>query len=72
MYKIWDDLSLYPSLSLEEFETILKLQEKGRNGTITQDEINTVNALIEKDREEFNKIMTDEELNEMLLKEQKQ
>ena len=72
MYKIWDDLSLYPSLSLEEFETILKLQEKGRNGTITQDEINTVNALIETDREEFNKIMTDEELNEMLLKEQKQ
>lgn len=45
MYKVWDELSLYPFLSEKESILLNDLILKGLEGTITQEEINLVDEL---------------------------
>lgn len=69
MYKIWDSASIYPSLSKEEAIKVFELQDKGRKGIITQEEIDYVNALIEKDEKACKPTLSIEELRKLEIKE---
>ena len=65
MYKVWDELSLYPFLSYEESKLINELMMKGVNGTITQEEINLVDELREKNLQLGGGKLSKEKLREL-------
>lgn len=69
MYKQWDITVFLSFLSDEELETVHKLMKKGENGTITQEEIDIVDRLLEKNeshiqappKEEFDRMVQEAE-----------
>lgn len=68
MYKVWDELCLYPFLSYEEAKLINELMMKGLEGTITQEEINLVEKLRKKNLELGGGKLSKEKLKELEIK----
>ena len=70
MYRNWDEIPFLVFLSEKEYQTVRELMEKGRNGTITQEESDLVDNLLEKNNshyecpppEEFDRLLKEEEL----------
>ena len=70
MYRNWDEIPFLVFLSEKEYQTVRKLMEKGRKGTITQEESDLVDNLLEKNNshyecpppEEFDRLLKEEEL----------
>ena len=69
MYRKWDLQVLLAFLSKEEYNTVIRLMDKGREGTITQEEADIVDRLIEKNNSHIES-PSDEELERMLKEEE--
>ena len=68
MYKVWDELSLYPFLSYEESKLVNELMMKGLDGTITEEEIKLVDELRRKNLKLGGGKLSIEKLKELEIK----